>query len=615
MFKKIKSVIERQNLLNTIGYLTKIICREKKGYILVMLSEVIFKVLLNVWRVWMPMRIVEALTGKNYQSALLVAGIFLLGELICNTILGYLDYKAQVTEEWFDCYFSEEYSRRCMEVPYQYTETKEKLDEIKNAKDGLDWSGNVACIIDSLKEVVAAVISIVSVFAIVFEEAPLLVVMVTILVLVKARIEENELNEMEHYYSQLSGLNRRMDYYFYEISNYKYGKDIRLYRAKDLLLNRAEMVNQENAEKMKIAAHTVAKLRSKSSLLEEIVTALQYLYVGFFTILNNLGVASFTMLIGSTAVMAASMEKMFEEYQNMILGSEYFSWYSTFISKKDEEICYGNEPIDMKNGNHVIKFQNVSFKYPGSEQYVLKDVSFEIQSKDKISLVGLNGEGKTTLVKLLCGLYPVSSGSILLDGKDILQYDREDFCKFVSVVFQDFVMFARPLSDNIVFTEQQDGERVNVLLKQFNMYDKVQSLSKGIDTNLYKEFDEQGYEPSGGESQKLALVRALYRNSNMLILDEPTAALDPVAEDSLYQDIQRIMKEKTILFVSHRLASCRFCDKIIVLNEGRIFESGSHDELMKIENGLYRKMFQAQAGNYVQLGGGIEADGCKKFNV
>jgi len=248
------------------------------------------------------------------------------------------------------------------------------------------------------------------------------------------------------------------------------------------------------------------------------------------------------------------MEKMFEEYQNMILGSEYFSWYSSFVSKKDEEVCYGNELIDRKNDNHVIQFQNVSFKYPGSEQYVLKDVSFEIRSKDKISLVGLNGEGKTTLVKLLCGLYPVTSGSILLDGKDILQYDREDFCKFVSVVFQDFVMFARPLSDNIVFTERQDGERVNALLKQLNMYDKVQSLSKGIDTNLYKEFDEQGYEPSGGESQKLALVRALYRKPNMLILDEPTAALDPVVEDSLYQDIQCILKEKTVLFVSENVS-------------------------------------------------------------
>lgn len=608
MFKKMKSVIEKHNLLNTIGYLTRIICQEKKSYLLVMLSEVIFKVLLNVWRVWMPMCIVEALTKKNYQSALLAAGIFLSGEFICNIILGFLDYRAQMTEEWFDCYFSEEYSRRCMEVPYQYTETKEKLDEIKNAKDGLDWSGNVACIIDSLKEVVAAVISIVSVFAIVFEEAPLLVVMVTILVLVKAKIEKNELNEMEHYYGQLSGLNRKMDYYFYEISNDKYGKDIRLYRAKDLLLNRAGMVNQENAEKMKTAAHRVAKLRCKSSLLEEIITAMQYLYVGFFTILNNLGAASFTMLIGSTAVMAASMEKMFEEYQNMILGSTYFSWYSTFISKKDEEICYGNEQIAMKNDNHVIQFQNVSFKYPGSGQYVLKDVSFEIRSGDKISLVGLNGEGKTTLVKLLCGLYPVSSGSILLDGKDILQYDRKEFCKFVSVVFQDFVMFARPLLDNITFTGQQEEERVNALLKQLNMFDKVRSLPKGIHTNLYKEFDEQGYEPSGGESQKLALARALYRNSDMLVLDEPTAALDPVSEDSLYQDIRRIMKEKTILFVSHRLASCRFCDKILVLHEGRIFESGSHDALMKIENGLYRKMFQAQAESYVQLGDGIEQE-------
>lgn len=597
MFKKTND----SYLIMTIKYLMQVIIQKKAVYLWLMFLEIVLKVLLSIFTVLLPMYLIESLGTKDILRIAYVVAIYIGGEMIFNCVLSYVEYKAHLCEEWFNIYFAEEYCKHCMEIPFEYTEDKNKMDEVKSARDGLDWSGNVACIIDAVKEVIAAIISIISVSAIVFTKAPLLVFIVLIFVLLKAKIKTKELNEMENYYSSLSGLNRKMDYYFYEMSNYKYGKDIRLYKAKNLLLDRAKRTNEDNADKMKGAADKVTKVRVTSSIIEEIITAVQYLYVGFYTLLKEFGVANFTMLIGSTAVMADSMKKLFEEYQNMILGSKYFEWYRCFMCKKEWDDENGKCLVDRNRGNHVISFEHVRFKYPdGSQRCVLDDVTFEIFSKEKIALVGLNGEGKTTLIKLLCGLYRVSSGAICLDGIDIFEYDRKDYYEFLSVVFQDFVLFAKPLADNIFLEKQQDKMVSFSLLKQFNMYDKVTSLPKGIRTNIHKEFDDKGFEPSGGEGQKLALMRAVCRGADLLILDEPTAALDPVAENSFYMDIQNSLKDQTILFVSHRLASCRFCDKIIVLSEGKVKESGTHDELMNISDGVYKTLFLTQAENYHQ---------------
>lgn len=595
MFKNIKD----SYLLTTTRYLMHVIIHKKKIYLWYMIIEMILKVLFSIFTVLLPMYIIQALGNKDLPHIVMFVAVFIGGELLFKCLMSFIELKAHMCEEWFDKYFSEEYSKRCMMISFEYTESKEKMDKIKNAADGLSWSGNVACIIDAIKEVVSAIFSIISVAAIVFTKAPLLVLIVLICVLAKAKIEAKELEEMENYYNDLSGLNRKMDYYFHEMSNYKYGKDIRLYKAKRMLLERAQLTNKENAQKMQEAAKNVSKVRSLSSTIEEIITAIQYLYVGFFALLKGFGVAHFTMLIGSTAVMADAMKTLFEEYQNMIFGSKYFDWYRSFMCDEEWEVETGNSLIDRSIKDHIISFEHVKFKYPGaSDKYVLDDVSFEIHTGEKVALVGLNGEGKTTLIKLLCGLYRVSSGAITLDGKDIWEYDRKDYYEFLSVVFQDFVLFAKPIVDNIFLGKGQDMSMCNNLLEKFHMQDKVASLPEAIQTNVSKEFDSKGFEPSGGEGQKIALMRAVCREADLLILDEPTAALDPVAEHSFYSDIQTGLKDKTILFVSHRLASCRFCDKIVVLAEGKVKELGTHEDLMSIVDGLYHTMFMAQAENY-----------------
>ena len=217
--------------------------------------------------------------------------------------------------------------------------------------------------------------------------------------------------------------------------------------------------------------------------------------------------------------------------------------------------------------------------------------------------MGLNGAGKTTFIKLLCRLYDPTDGQILMDGKDIKEYDYEEYMKLFAPVFQDFKLFGFTIGENVItkdrelFTEEET-KRLEELLNLVDLDGLIQKKEKGIDTTIFRFFEEDGIEPSGGEQQKLAIARALYKDAPVLILDEPTAALDPIAEYEVYRQFHTLVGDKTAFYISHRLSSCRFCDRIAVFDEGRIAEYGTHEELVKIPGGIYAGMFEAQARYY-----------------
>lgn len=481
--------------------------------------------------------------------------------MLIKSILDYLNYRANVCEDYFEYLFNREYCSKCLDMPYEVTENSEKLEQIQEAKDGLDWSGGVSCVVDAAKEIIASIISLASVFGIIYKDTPFLIVLVILVVIIKSHFEKKEIEENQRYYSLLPNLNRKMDYYLRETSFYEYGKDIRLYGAKMLLLERANKVINENAQEMKNTAKKLGNIRVFSLVMESLCNVLQYLYVGIYTMLNNIPISQFTMLISSTSVMTSSIEIMFEEYNNMIEGSEYFYRYYTFIenSEYNKKIYTKKKKIEDID-QHIIELKNVYFSYPNTDRLVLEDINITIRSGEKLSIVGLNGEGKTTLIKLICGLYKPTSGKILLDGVDIYEYYQEDYKKLMAPVFQDFRLFATTIDDNIILNDEYNIEKMNVILKKYGMYDKTAMLNGGLKNELLREFDDEGYQPSGGESQKLALIRADYRDTPFIILDEPTAALDPEAK-------------------------------------GKIVEEGNHNELIKLK-GIYSELFEAQAENY-----------------
>ncbi len=245
-----------------------------------------------------------------------------------------------------------------------------------------------------------------------------------------------------------------------------------------------------------------------------------------------------------------------------------------------------------------IVFQNVSFRYPDSDAYALKDVNLRLCAGEKTVIVGENGSGKTTLVKLLCRLYRPASGSILLNGRDIWDYDYGEYMGYLAAVFQDFSQFAFSLAENVAGSREYEGERVLAALEKVGLSGLVAGYPKGISQPLFHDFDEEGVDISGGEAQKLAIARAVYKDAGIMVLDEPTAALDPYAEHEIYENFGKLAEGKTVLFVSHRMSSCRMCDRIVVMEAGEAVQTGTHEELLADGDGKYSQLWNAQAKYY-----------------
>ena len=247
----------------------------------------------------------------------------------------------------------------------------------------------------------------------------------------------------------------------------------------------------------------------------------------------------------------------------------------------------------------TLEFRNVSFTYPKAEKPVLKNVSFAVKKGEKISIVGLNGAGKSTLVKLICRMYKADSGEILVNGRDIYDYDYLSYMNVISAVFQDYKLFNFTIEENISCRESgADENRVNYLIDEVGMREKIDTLPEGIHSRFGKEYDEDGVELSGGQGQKIAIARALYKKASMVILDEPASALDPIAEAEIYEKFNSLVEDKTAIYISHRMSSSVFCDRILIIDGGTVSDFDTHENLMKKTDSLYYKLFTSQAENY-----------------
>ena len=303
------------------------------------------------------------------------------------------------------------------------------------------------------------------------------------------------------------------------------------------------------------------------------------------------------MYAGAIITMMTSVQDAILKYNEIAYNNEYLKLYEEFIKRPNMHYD-GTLPIEKRDDKrYELSFYNVSFKYLGSDKYILKDINMTFNIGEKLALVGLNGAGKTTLIKLLLRLYEPTEGEIRLNGIDIGKYDYDEYVQIFSVVFQDFGIFDFPLDENIAASEDVDSARVKKVIDQVGLTELVNSLPDKERTLLYHE-NGDGVALSGGEAQKVAIARALYKDAPFVILDEPTAALDPIAEAEIYENFDTLVGDKTAIYISHRMSSCKFCDRIVVINNGRIEEEGSHDSLMD-KNGLYAKMYNTQANYYV----------------
>lgn len=305
---------------------------------------------------------------------------------------------------------------------------------------------------------------------------------------------------------------------------------------------------------------------------------------------------SFTMYITAVTTFTKSLREILDSFVEIKAYDLYFDQLDSYLSVPAR--LREGKKRDVPQGEHEVVFENVSFRYNGSRQWALKDVNLTLHPGEKLAVVGENGAGKSTFVKLLLRLYAPVSGRILIDGVDISEIDYDQYMSLFSAVLQDYRLFSFSLKDNVSLGRCQDEKRIEEILNYVGMGKRLGTLEHGIDTSVYKNFDENGFEPSGGEAQKIALARALYKDSPIVILDEPTAAMDPKAEQQLYEHFNEFACGKTAVYITHRLSSSRFCDRIIVFEDGEIIEEGGHEELMRAK-GRYHELFQMQAQYYI----------------
>lgn len=333
--------------------------------------------------------------------------------------------------------------------------------------------------------------------------------------------------------------------------------------------------------------------------------ALSYGFVALKALFGAFGVGSVVQYVGALQQFGAGIQEMlFVLADNAVYCRHLESLYA-FLDLPNRKY-QGTLPVEKRafcqdgDMEYEIELRNVSFRYPGSEAWALRGVSARLCAGDKVAIVGPNGSGKTTLIKLLCRLYDPDEGEILLNGIDIRKYDYEEYLRLFSVVFQDFRLLAFPLGENVAASQDVDAQRARECLARAGLGGRLAAMPDGLETPLYKEAG--GVEVSGGEAQKIALARAVYRHAPFIVLDEPTAALDPVAEFEVYSRFDEIVGERTAVYISHRLASCRFCRAIWVFDGGRLVQQGAHEALLGEEAGLYARLWRAQAQYYRREG-------------
>lgn len=594
MLKKQKSF---DTVKKTVSYFFPIAWKIYKGYFIFGLLQVIINALAPFAAILISPLIIDELIGeRNIEKLIIYTVILVVGGAALNLLKSILSIILNKYSEKFNNYFTEKMSRRVMELDFQLTEDKNALDQIEKARDGMGWySGGIDGIFQQIFSLISSSVTIIGVVALIFINAPLFFVISGVILLINSVINsKNNKIEIESY-QKISTLNRIVGYLGWEITDFRYGKDIRLYDAADMMTEKWRSFNTNCMKSWKWKSNKQLSLDIISVVANAAKDFGSYFYFGILVITGKISIGVFSQMISAGATFQNSMQNLILSVQGLIKRSHYAYEYVKFMDYP-EAIQKGS--LHIKDIPHTIEFRNVKFTYPNTDVKVLDGINITLNQGEHLSVVGLNGTGKTTFIKLMCRLYDPTDGEILLDGVNIKEYDYKEYMSLFSPVFQDFKLFSFSVKENVVLNGECEADHFENLTGQVGIADKIKSFEKKEDTILFKAFDENGVEPSGGEQQKIAIARALYKNSPIVILDEPTAALDPVAEYDIYRKFDTLVGEKTSIYISHRLSSCKFCDRIAVFSDGKIKECGTHEELVSIAGGIYNEMFAAQAQYY-----------------
>lgn len=491
-------------------------------------------------------------------------------------------------------------------MDYEYLENPKVLDEQQKAINSVnDKSKGIPGMLNSIVKCGILVVQIVAAGGIIYKLNPLLVLLIIGLIIVQfLPVNHTKEKDKKEVWDTLAAPWRKLFYLNFVARNYEFAKDVRLYNMWKWIFKRQLNVNKEVQDKVDKSCEMWVKCHAIVHSLKFLQELALYVYLVYCILYKGMLISDFTFYIAAVAGFSKALSDFLWEYAGMRNQSMEMNDFRSFIL--NESVVAADDGISVKEFLKTIVgkqcefvFENVSFCYEGQTKYALKNINVAIDAGQKIAIVGINGAGKTTLIKLLCRLYEPTQGRILLNGVDIKKFNKKEYYSLFSPVFQNVEMYAFTLAQNVSMNsrEKTDDQLVKESLDKAGLLDKCNKLTKGIDTEISKKIYSDGIDMSGGERQKLALARALYKNAPVVLLDEPTAAMDAVAEYELYSRFGDMVEGKTSIYISHRLSSTRFCDKVIMFEDGEIVEVGKHEELLE-KNGKYAELYNVQAQYY-----------------
>lgn len=588
--------------MKTIWTFVKQVWKVSPAYVLLILLNGLIgggKIILNMV---LPMFLIDELTGgRDVKKLILFGACIVANNVIMTFITDSLQKYRDVKDEWVQNVMVEKLGERIMNLEYSYLENTYYLDLKERAIFAVQNQSAIVAIITLIANTVQGVITLAGLMVILFTLGPVLMTAIAIGVVLMILIVKAASGTMVALMNRIIPINRIFGYYAGVAADKPAQKDLRLYHMDKLVTEKIRQSNETTCDEFDVANRKMGLANGANGVITEFISAFTYGYVGIRTISDMFGsritLGSLTMYVSSAITFSSTIIQFGENLIGLWQNSQFLVPYQEFMALKEETIEDGGVPMD--DIVETLEFRNVSFTYPKAEKPVLKNVSFAVKKGEKISIVGLNGAGKSTLVKLICRMYKADSGEILVNGRDIYDYDYLSYMNVISAVFQDYKLFNFTIEENISCRESgADEKRVNYLIDEVGMREKIDTLPEGIHSRFGKEYDEDGVELSGGQGQKIAIARALYKKASMVILDEPASALDPIAEAEIYEKFNSLVEDKTAIYISHRMSSSVFCDRILIIDGGTVSDFDTHENLMKKTDSLYYKLFTSQAENY-----------------
>ena len=588
-------------LISNIAFIIKFVFRVHKKFVFIRIPTIIVQAFSTFIPLIFTRLILNTLTDEhNLKKALTYSIMFAVAVFLRWVLSSILEIADSKNLEILKKKCNGVLGKEIMKIPYY------KLDDpiMKNYITLAESGGNFYTVLEYFSGMVQAFVKTIGLVSIVMTINPIIMIVVIAVVAMKFLLDGIVRKYNINWRERHVPVERKLNYLIETFKKISYGKEVRVAHLEDWLYDKTNKYFKETEEplyKEKSTKDKFFNILSSSAII--IQDAIVYIVLAHAVVFRSMKIGDFSMYLSSVGSLASSLEGFWGCISNLLsegLVVKDFRYCVDYFNNENNKNDQTLAKVDIETDNNItIEFCNVSFHYPYNSEMVLKDISLIINPQETLTIVGLNGAGKTTLIKLLCRLYEPTKGEILVNGVNISLIPYDKYYKLLSVLFQDFKLFPFSIRENIQVSTSGDVKQLAKSIEDSGLSSKIDSLPNGVDTMVFKEFDENGIEFSGGEGQKMAIARAIYKNTPIIILDEPTSALDPIMEYEIYQRFNDLSKGKTTIYISHRLSSARFTDKVAVFVEGKLSEYGNHDELMKLDNGVYRNMFVTQAQYYV----------------